>query len=191
MYYICGIHRKCYLSSDLPCLMNIHIFPVCNFFNFLLKISSYQPQKTLKPLFSEWWRPHWPSRVKWAEWPFKKCEQFLFIWCSCTVNVSYVPYCNYYELCTCGGGWSIAETTSAGLFSGFSNSTGIFSCYTRVEPFTQNVVHYYSSKNRRIGVTRACPGSLPFFSPCWALKRGNKWLRNDLHSRPVWICCSV
>lgn len=33
---------------------------------------------------------------------------------------------------TCGGGWSIAETTSAGLFSGFSNSTGILSCRPNV-----------------------------------------------------------
>lgn len=33
---------------------------------------------------------------------------------------------------TCGGGWSIAETTSAGLFSGSSSSTGILSCRARV-----------------------------------------------------------
>lgn len=46
---------------------------------------------------------------------------------------------SHYEVCTCGGGWSTADTTSAGLFSGFSNSTGIFSCSTRVEPFTQNI----------------------------------------------------
>lgn len=33
---------------------------------------------------------------------------------------------------TCGGGWSMAETTSAGLFSGFSSSTGILSCGPKV-----------------------------------------------------------
>lgn len=40
---------------------------------------------------------------------------------------------------TCGGGWSMADTTSAGLFSGFSSSTRIPSCrpnvtFTRLEP---------------------------------------------------------
>lgn len=34
---------------------------------------------------------------------------------------------------TCGGGWSMAETTSAGLFSGFSSSTGILSCGPKVD----------------------------------------------------------
>lgn len=33
---------------------------------------------------------------------------------------------------TCGGGWSMAETTSAGLFSEFSSSTGILSCGPKV-----------------------------------------------------------
>lgn len=54
--------------------------------------------------------------------------------------------------CTCGGGWSMADTSSAGLFSGHSNSTGIFSCnrrHTSAAVQSKPCVIYCSSKRVR------------------------------------------
>lgn len=85
-----------------------------------------------------------------------------FDWCyssTAVCNVSHVcRRCGYDELCTCGGGCSMAATTSAGLLSGFSKSVGIFSCDTRtqkIETFNSEWPSSVFIRKQRISMTRA------------------------------------
>lgn len=134
------------------CLLNMYITPVCHF--SLLKSALYRVISSDQTRLLQSRSRHHNTdtrldinsltsvRVWGGVDPLRNASIYFYIRCSFTFNVSCVPRCNYGESCTCGGGWSMAETTSAGLLSGFSRSTGIFSCNTQEgETFTQNALH--------------------------------------------------